>query len=419
MRFKEAAEKWFEKKCLGWSESSRAKYGNILQKYLLPTFGDAVLEDDVSAGNGNLPDSGGGLQGSELNIENGDWKNLGSVDDGDSAEEGKINSALVRNFAESTLGELAVSSRHFVLATLQQILKASLSPEDFGALDFPHAGTPRKGEAVPLSPEEIAALIRALEKNKNPRYENSARSLLLIAFTGMRLGEACALKFSDFDFVRNTIKIHGTLERLPNEKGETANDADTKGADENVAADMTKERREIVKASNWNALERFEKNKVADQSAETETCENIKLPKTVRKLCPPKSESGHREIPIPENLLQWLEKTAKKNPPNSFLVKHDQRTLQNHFKKFLKAAGIAVDAHIHTLRHSFATHALTSDANLKTLSVLLGHASTHTTLDFYVHPTFESKRRVQEAFWEFVKNPKRKQKQSGQRNCDY
>ena len=336
MRFKEAAEKWFEKKYASWSESSRAKYGNILQKHLLPYFGEVELVG--------------------------------------------FDSALVRNFVERAFGHLAIPTRRFVLATLQQILKASLSPEDFGALDFPHAGTPRKGEAVPLSPEELAALIRALEGNENPRYENTAHVLLLIAFTGMRLGEACALKFSDFDFVRNTIKIHGTLERLPNEKGETANGSDTKNAAEMGIA---------------------------------------KPPKTVRKLCPPKSESGHREIPIPKNLLQWLKKMARENPPDSFLVKHDQRTLHNHFKKFLKAAGIAVDAHIHTLRHSFATHALTSDANLKTLSVLLGHASTHTTLDFYVHPTFENKRRVQEAFWEFVRNPKRAQNQSGQRNCDY
>ena len=330
MRFKEAAEKWFEKKCLGWSESSRAKYGNILQKYLLPYFDEAELV--------------------------------------------AFDSALVRNFAESALGELADSTRHFVLATLQQILKSALSPEDFGALDFPHAGTTRKGEAVPLSPEELAALIDALEENKNPRYENSAQNLLLIAFTGMRLGEACALKLSDFDFVRNTIKIHGTLERLPNEKGETVN-----------AAEM----------------------------------ENAKLPKTVRKLCPPKSESGHREIPIPKNLLQWLKKMARENPPDSFLVKHDQRTLQDHFKKFLKAAGIEVDAHIHTLRHTFATHSLSAGADLKTLSATLGHASTHTTLDLYVHPTFESKRRVQEAFWEFVRNPKRAQNLAPQRNCDY
>ncbi|PBC74843.1 tyrosine-type recombinase/integrase [Fibrobacter intestinalis] len=329
MRFKEAAKRWFEKKCLGWSESSRAKYANILQKYLLPYFGEVELVG--------------------------------------------FDSASVRDFAESTLEHLAIPTRRFVLATLQQILKASLSPENFGALDFPHAGATRKGEAVPLSPEELVALVDAPEKNENPKLENSARSLLLIAFTGMRLGEACALKFSDFDFVRNTIKIHGTLERLPN-----GSEGAAKGADE------------IAKS-----------------------------PKTVRKLCPPKSESGHREIPIPENLLQWLKKTARENPPDSFLVKHDQRTLQNHFKKFLKAAGIEVDAHIHTLRHSFATHALTSNKDLKTLSVLLGHASTHTTLDLYVHPTFESKRRVQEAFWEFVKNPKWAQDPAPQRNSDY
>ncbi|PBC72512.1 tyrosine-type recombinase/integrase [Fibrobacter intestinalis] len=359
MRFKEAAKKWFEKKCASWSESSRAKYGNILQKYLLPYFGEVELVG--------------------------------------------FDSDLVRNFAERALGDLAVSTRRFVLATLQQILKSALSPEDFSALDFPHTGATRKGEAVPLSPEELAALIDVLEKNENPKLENSARSLLLIAFTGMRLGEACALKFSDFDFVRNTIRIYGTLERLPNEN----------------VADITKERREIVNASNWNAPGKFGKGRTFNQPAETETRENIKPPKTIRKLCPPKSESGHREIPIPENLLQWLEKMAGENPSESFLVKYDQRTLQNHFKKFLKAAGIAVDAHIHTLRHSFATHALTSNKDLKTLSVLLGHASTHTTLDFYVHPTFESKRRVQEAFWEFVKNPKRAQNQSGQMNGGY
>ncbi|PBC73457.1 Phage integrase family protein [Fibrobacter intestinalis] len=235
MRFKEAAERWFEKKCASWSESSRAKYENILRKHLLPYFGEVELVG--------------------------------------------FDSALVRDFAERALGELAVSTRRFVLATLQQILKSALSPEDLGALDFPHAGTTRKGEAVPLSPEELAALIRALEKNENPKLENSARSLLLIAFTGMRLGEVCALKFSDFDFVRNTIKIHGTLERLPNDKGKTA-----KGADENAAAEM----------------------------------ENAKPPKTVRKLCPPKSESGHREIPIPENLLQWLKKNGEGKFPGQF-----------------------------------------------------------------------------------------------------
>ena len=341
MRFEEAAESWLGKATADWKESTLAKYRALLRKRLLPAFGGMEAEG--------------------------------------------IGTGDVRDFAEQELSEFSISARRFALSTLSRILQFSLPAELFRALEFPKGGKVRKGKADSLLPGELAALIRALEGNKNPKRENTAHVLLLIAFTGMRLGEACALKLSDFDFVRNTIKIHGTLERLPNEKGETANDADTKGADENLAAET----------------------------------EIAKFPKTIRKLCPPKSESGHREIPIPKNLLQWLKKMARENPPDSFLVKHDQRTLQNHFKKFLKAAGIEVDAHIHTLRHSFATHALTSNKDLKTLSVLLGHASTHTTLDLYVHPTFESKRRVQEAFWKFVKNPKRAQNPVPQRNCDY
>ena len=120
-----------------------------------------------------------------------------------------------------------------------------------------------------------------------------------------------------------------------------------------------------------------------------------------------KAASGEREIPIPEKLLAWLKERAKGEPPEAPLVTRDPRTMQNHFQRFLKAAGISEGAHIHTLRHTFATHSLSAGADLKTLSATLGHASTHTTLDLYVHPTFESKRRLQEAFRQFIAHPEK------------
>lgn len=314
MRFEEAAESWFGKKAADWKESTRAKYRALLRKRLLPAFGKMAPE---GIGTGN-----------------------------------------VRDFAERELSGLSISVRRFAISTLSQILAFSLPAERFQALEFPKSGKVQKGNADSLLPGELAALIRALEGNENPRYENTAHALLLIAFTGMRLGEACALRLSDFDFVRNTVRIHATLERLPVESGGTADGAKGKA-------------------------------------------------RTALRLLPAKTASGEREIPIPEKLLAWLKERAKGEPPEAPLVTRDPRTMQNHFQRFLKAAGISEGAHIHTLRHTFATHSLSAGADLKTLSATLGHASTHTTLDLYVHPTFESKRRLQEAFRQFIAHPEK------------
>ena len=229
--------------------------------------------------------------------------------------------------AESWLGKATADWKESTLAKYRALLRKHLLPAElFRALEFPKGGKVRKGKADSLLPGELAALIRALEGNKNPKRENTAHVLLLIAFTGMRLGEACALRLSDFDFVRNTVRIHATLERLPVESGGTADGAKGKA-------------------------------------------------RTALRLLPAKTASGEREIPIPEKLLARLKEMAAENPPEAPLTTRDPRTLQNHFKKFLKAAGISKDAHIHTLRHTFATHSLSAGADLKTLSATLGHAS--------------------------------------------
>ena len=47
----------------------------------------------------------------------------------------------------------------------------------------------------------------------------------------------------------------------------------------------------------------------------------------------------------------------------------------------------------HGLRHSFATRCIESKCDYKTVSVLLGHSNISTTLNLYVHPNLEQKKK--------------------------
>ena len=57
-----------------------------------------------------------------------------------------------------------------------------------------------------------------------------------------------------------------------------------------------------------------------------------------------------------------------------------------HLKTLLNKAGLP-DIRFHDLRHTFATHALTSGVDAKTLSGILGHTNASFTLDTYTHVT--------------------------------
>jgi site-specific recombinase XerD len=69
--------------------------------------------------------------------------------------------------------------------------------------------------------------------------------------------------------------------------------------------------------------------------------------------------------------------------------------VQSAFRKALKASGINKAAHIHTLRHSYATHLLEADVHLRQIQVILGHKAS-TTTSMYTHLTEISERKSRE-----------------------
>lgn len=80
----------------------------------------------------------------------------------------------------------------------------------------------------------------------------------------------------------------------------------------------------------------------------------------------------------------------------------EPRTMQDTFKRLLKAANIDA-ANFHCLRHTFATRAIESGVEIKTLSEILGHADVSTTLNKYGHSLPEQKRKMMDTVSAFYK----------------
>ena len=185
-----------------------------------------------------------------------------------------------------------------------------------------------------LSLEEEKRLVAYLKENLNP----SNLGILISLFTGIRLGELCALKWSDFCLESQEFQVFKTMQRLPN-------------------PDRTTTR------------------------------------KTHIEIGAPKSPCSIRTIPLPEKLMEYIQSAYCRDAyilsgqRCSFI---EPRTMENRFKAVLKKCGLQ-ETKFHTLRHTFATRCVEAGFDVKTLGEILGHAGVHITLNRYVHPSMRTK----------------------------
>ncbi len=159
--------------------------------------------------------------------------------------------------------------------------------------------------------------------------------------TGLRIGEVCALKWSDIDVIKGTICIQRTIERIY-----------------------------IIE-------------------------NGLKYTKLI--INTPKTKNSFREIPMSKELLSIVRPFKKVVNDDYFILANEQtptepRTYRNYYKKLMKHLAIP-QIKFHGLRHSFATRCIESNCDYKTVSVLLGHSNISTTLNLYVHPNIEQKKK--------------------------
>lgn len=105
--------------------------------------------------------------------------------------------------------------------------------------------------------------------------------------------------------------------------------------------------------------------------------------------------SKQRYVPLPQKTLEllrdfwlshrskpWLFPARPSEPGNPKPIRPEG--LQEAFARALAKSGVSKRAHVHTLRHSYATHLLEAGVNLRVIQEILGHQSLRTTA-LYTH----------------------------------
>lgn len=288
-------------------EATIAKYYNQLEKHILPYFGEYKFSE----------------------ITNGD----------------------IINFSQLLLNEKKLSAK-----TTSDILSRMKSIRQYALLQGYKVNYISNCTTIHQSKCEIRILSTTEQKTLIKHLVNQPNltniGILICLFSGIRIGELCALRWNDISLENKELHVSRTMQRLQ-----------------------------------CKALGRYSKLQTNDST------EQMNMSKTYIHIDAPKSKCSIRTIPLSDKLIGYLKQeyicdayvlTGKKD----YYI--EPRTMENRFKSVLKQCDIE-DANFHALRHSFATRCVEAGFDIKSLSEILGHANISITLNRYVHPTMKMK----------------------------
>ena len=191
-------------------------------------------------------------------------------------------------------------------------------------------------------------IVEVLSKNDQKKLMNYLKSnftfknlgIIICLSTGLRIGELCALTWGDIDLSNGILKINKTIQRI------------------------------------YDIESDFKRTKLI--------------------IDEPKTKESNREIPLSNDIMKIVKPIIKLLNSDYYILSNDikplePRTYRNYFKNILDILNIKY-IKFHGLRHTFATRCIESNADCKTVSVILGHANINTTLNLYVHPNNDQKR---------------------------
>lgn len=253
----------------------------------------------------------------------------------------EVNEEKVQQFVFDKLDAgLSEKTIRDIIIVLKMILKFGIKN---GYLEYIQidAKFPSKQEKKDLDVLSKADQKKFMEHLRN-NFTFKNLGIFICLSTGMRIGEICGLRWCDVDTVEGVIKVRHTLQRIYIIEGETRH--------------------------------------------------------TELLLDTPKTANSVRDIPMSSELLKMLKSLNKVVNENYYVISNDikpiePRTYRNYYKKLCKQLDIP-ELKFHGLRHSFATRCIESKADYKTVSVLLGHSNISTTLNLYVHPNKEQKKKT-------------------------